>query len=213
MPGCFISFEGIEGSGKSTQVALLATSFQKEGRPVVQTREPGGTPLGDQIRTLLFSETPIAPVAELFLFLAARAQHVEETIRPALQAGEIVLCDRFTDATLAYQISGRGLPMAALKSALRLAADGLTPDLTFLLDLDVPIAQARLRGRSEINRIDLERLAFHEEVRRGYLALARQSPERIRVIQGDADPGTIQDQIGKTVETFLKGSHSPAGKL
>jgi dTMP kinase len=209
-PGCFISFEGIEGSGKSTQVDLLAQSLIAKfllktslPRPVVQTREPGGTPLGDQIRTLLFSETPIAPAAELFLFLSARAQHVKETIRPALQAGKIVLCDRFTDATLAYQIAGRGLPMAALESALLLAADGLTPDLTFLLDLDVEIAQARLRGRSEINRIDLERLTFHERVRQGYLALAKQHPDRIRIVKADADPGTIHDQIRKISETFL----------
>lgn len=204
MSGCLISFEGIEGSGKSTQIALLAASLRKDGHPVVQTREPGGTPFGDRIRTLLFSDIPIAPVAELFLFLAARAQHVKETIRPALQAGQIILCDRFTDATLTYQGNGRGLPIGALEQPLVLAADGLTPDLTFLLDLDVQIGQARLRGRSEINRIDLERLAFHERVRQGYLSLAKRHPKRIRIIQADADPVTIHDQIRKITETLLR---------
>jgi len=193
----FITFEGGEGSGKTTQVAILARHLAGRGYEVVQTREPGGTAMGEAIRAVLFDERHghMDARTELFLYLASRAQQVEEKIRPALAAGKIVLCDRFTDATWVYQGYGRRLSPDAILPLLDFAAAGVIPDVTFLLDLDVSVGLARLSSRGDINRFDRETVAFHETIRQGYLTLARQHPERIRVIRADADIDTVAEEI------------------
>ena len=193
----FITFEGGEGSGKTTQVAILARHLVARGHDVVQTREPGGTTIGEAIRAVLFDECHrhMDARAEIFLYLASRAQQVEEKIRPALVAGKVVLCDRFTDATWVYQGGGRGLPPDEMIPLLDFAAAGVIPDATFLLDLDVSVGLARVSRRGDVNRFDRETVAFHETIRQGYLALARRQPERIRVIRADAGIDTVAKEI------------------
>jgi len=186
----FVVVEGIEGSGKSTLVAGLAARLQADGKRVAITREPGGTPLGDAVRNVFLDRRlTIEPLAEAFLVNAARAQHVEEVIRPALEAGSIVLCDRFTDSTLVYQGCGRGLDMDVVRDLDRIACRGLKPDVTFLIDIDLETSLTRAKRRNERvglseSRIDEESSAFHERVRQGYLALAKAEPDRIVVIDG-----------------------------
>lgn len=177
----FITFEGPEGGGKSTQIRWLAERLRGQGVGVVTTREPGGTAIGDQIRDVLHdtANTAMSPTAELLLYSASRAQHVAEVIRPALAAGQVVLCDRFADSSIAYQGYGRGLDRVTLAELTAIATGGLKPDLTLLLDLDVQQGLARLAGRGEaMNRLDLEAVGFHERVRAGYHALAAAEPER-----------------------------------
>jgi dTMP kinase len=173
-PGFLVTFEGIEGSGKSTQLELLADDLVAKGHPVLKTREPGGTPIGNTIRAILLdpARAEMVPKAELFLILASRAQHIVEVIRPAIAEGKIVLCDRFVHATIAYQGYGRGLPPSFVESMARHAAESLRPRVTFLLDLEVSIALDRLARRGELSRIDRETLAFHGRVREGYLKIA-----------------------------------------
>lgn len=174
---------------------------------MIQTREPGGTVLGDAIRTLILSGSACGPEidskTELFLYLASRAQHVAEVIQPDLKAGKIVLCDRFTDATLAYQGDGRRLPKDVIQQMTCFASSGLEPDLTFFLDLEVQTGLARLKGRAEINRIDRETLQFHEAVYRGYQRLAQTHPERIVVIDASAGIESVALQIRKHVNALL----------
>jgi len=203
----FITFEGGEGSGKTTQVAILARHLAECGDDVVQTREPGGTTIGEAIRAVLFDERHrhMDVRAEIFLYLASRAQQVAEKIRPALAAGKVVLCDRFTDATSVYQGCGRGLSPDEIIPLLDFAAAGVTPDVTFLLDLDVSVGLARLSGRGDINRFDRETVTFHETIRQGYLALARQQPERIRVIHADADIDTVAKEIRAQADSLIHG--------
>ncbi len=211
MCGQFITFEGGEGSGKSTQLARLADYLEKKGYPVVRTREPGGTVLADRIRALILDKTegatpgaaPMDPKTELFLYLASRAQHIAEVIRPALEAGKIVLCDRFTDATLAYQGAARGLPKAEIESMARFAAQGIAPDHTFLLQMDVSKALARMKARGASNRLDEEALQFHEAVQRGYTALAQAEPKRIVVINANAPIPVVAAQIQEQADAFL----------
>jgi dTMP kinase len=193
--GRFITFEGTEGSGKSTQLRLLADELRASGRAVTTTREPGGTSFGRTLRGLLLdpAASGIAPLAELFLYLADRAHHAREIVAPALGRGEWVICDRFADATVAYQGYGRGLDIGFIKDASGRAASGLAPDLTLLLDLeDVSegIARARRRqtgdGTAGVeDRFEREELAFHRRVRDGYRALAAAEPERIRLLPAD----------------------------
>jgi dTMP kinase len=187
--GAFVTFEGGEGSGKTTQLKLLANRFRASVAEVIETRDPGGTTIGKEIRDLLIGResAPMSGVTELFLYEASRAQLVREVITPALARGAVVLCDRFTDSTLAYQGFGRGIDLNLIRQFNHLATDGLTPDLTILLDLDPGIGLERctrsLRaGRAFRDRMTAEPLAFHQRVREGYLALAREEPERIRVI-------------------------------
>jgi dTMP kinase len=197
--GLFITLEGPEGSGKSTQIRFLTSALRRAGYIVVQTREPGGTPLAEAIRRLLLlslPREPIAPETEALLIFAARSQHVARLIRPKLDQGAIVLCDRFSDSTLAYQGFGRGLKRAWLEAANDAATGGVAPDLTLLLDLPVNVGLARRRtamGRQ--NRLDRESERFHHVVRRGFLTLARQSPRRIRVVDADRSARDIRAEL------------------
>jgi dTMP kinase len=211
----FISFEGIEGSGKSTQIVLLANYLTAHARAVTLTREPGGTEIGDQVRKILLdpANKALDPKAELLLYAAARAQHLEELVRPELRAGKIVLCDRFSDATLAYQGYGRGLDVDMIRTLDRMVTAGLRPDLTILLDIDAAAGLARARGRNSSRgleaeaRFENEELAFHERVRQGYLTLAKQEPGRIRVVDASPAPDEIQNGIRKVVDSILRVSN------
>ncbi len=207
MRGFFITFEGTEGSGKSTQIKILARRLTRLGHAVVITREPGGTRFGEQIRKVLLSvqNHGLDPRAELFLYLASRTQHLEEIILPALKNGKIVLCDRFSDATLAYQGFGRRLEMKIVRAAADYAAKGISPDLTLLLDLDVRVGLIRVRDRGRSNRLDREQREFHERVRTGYLRLARLAPRRIKIVEGSREPAAVARNIQSIVDRRLKG--------
>jgi len=200
--GRFITFEGIDGSGKTTQFRMLAHWLRERGKDVVETVEPGGTAIGKQIRRILLdpASADLKPRAELLLYFASRAQNVDEVIRPALDAGQTVLCDRFTDSTLVYQGCGRGLDTDVVRDLDRIACRGLKPDVTFLIDIDLETSLARAKRRNERtgpaeSRIDEESAAFHERVRQGYLALAKAEPDRIVVIDGTAGIGEVGQQI------------------
>jgi len=206
MRGLFITFEGIEGSGKSTQLQLLASRLRLKGYTVTTTREPGGTEMGDKIRELLLDvrHTDLLPKAELLLYLAGRSQHLHTIIRPQLASGIILLCDRFSDATIAYQGFGRRLMSPEFERIVRFAADGLQPDLTILLDLDPDTALARVSGRGETNRLDRETMDFHTQVRRGYRTLARRYPRRIKIVDARAEEKIIADSIEQLVLRRLR---------
>jgi len=209
---CFITFEGIEGSGKTTQIHLLTEQMQIQGHQVVVTREPGGCPIADRIRGILLDPENSALVyrSELLLYAAARAQHVSEIIRPALQAEKTVLCDRFTDATLAYQGYGRGLDHSLIAQLNELASEEIQPDLTLLLDLPVEKGLGRALQREVIQqdstegRFEREALDFHRDVRRGYLALAAANPERFKIIDADRSLLEIHSEIREVVGQFIK---------
>ena len=212
MKGKFITFEGIEGSGKSTQISLLADHLSGRGVRIALTREPGGTVIGDQIRRILLdpANKALAPTAELLLYAAARAQHLRQTILPALIDGAVVLCDRFSDATLAYQGYGRGLDIEMIRSLDRIVTAGIRPDLTLLFDIEAAIGIERARGRNTSRgleteaRFENEELAFHERVRQGYLTLVAREPDRIRVIDASGTPEVVQEEVGKIVDEKLK---------
>ena len=183
--GLFITFEGGEGSGKSTQARLLADVLKKRGVPVVHTREPGGTSIAESVRKVLLNPASrIAPLTELLLYEAARAQHLAEVVGPALAAGRTVICERYTDATVAYQGYGLGLDPRRLEELSRVALDGLEPELVLVFDLPVPVAVTR-RGARE-DRIEAKGDSFQERVRAGFLDLARRDPGRFRVIDATA---------------------------
>jgi len=211
MKGMFVTFEGIEGSGKSTQIVMLANYLKSHGNSVVLTREPGGTPIGDQIRKILLdpANKALDPKAELLLYAASRAQHLSEVILPALADGSIVLCDRFSDATLAYQGYGRGVDRKMILELDRIVTAGIRPDLTLLLDIDAAVGLARARGRNSSCGLDAEarfeneETAFHERVRQGYLALANQEPERIRAVDASSAPDRIEMEIRKIIASVL----------
>jgi dTMP kinase len=210
VPGLFVTLEGIEGSGKSTQAGLLEASLAAERIPVRRTREPGGTALAEEIRKLVLNlgEEPVFPETELLLFLAARAQHVRGVIRPALAAGEVIICDRFTDATLAYQGGGRAADSDAIRRLNDYATGGLQPDRTFLLDLPVQegIGRARKRqGKFGIDRIELEGSGFLEKVRAEYLAIADKEPKRVRVLDATSAPEALARTILSDVKSMLAG--------
>ena len=193
----FITFEGPEGSGKSTQLPKLAQFLEESGLSVVKTREPGGTKIGDQIREVLvrMDNTELHPRTEILLFLAARAQLVEELIIPSLQEGKIILCDRYGDSTLAYQGYGHGLDLETLRAMLHFATGGLKPDLTILLDVDVMTGLKRKKIKDEWNRLDAFELSFHERVREGYHILAGQEPERWKIVDATQEPEQVQKEI------------------
>jgi dTMP kinase len=200
MKGKFIVFEGVEGSGKTTQIQHTAAWLQRrygENRSIVTTREPGGTKLGQQIRQLLLNDTKVqvANLAELLLYAADRAQHIEAVILPQLQLGHVVLCDRFTDSTIAYQGYGRGFDLAQIDRVNQLATDGLQSDLTIWLDLDVTIGLARAAKRGEPDRMERATIDFHQRVQRGYRELANSYPDRIVRIDADRAESVIQSEI------------------
>ena len=205
--GYFITFEGVEGCGKTTQIRLLAERLIALGHVTILTREPGGCPIADKIRTILLDAEnhAISPLAELMLYDAARAQHVAEVIVPALDAGKIVLCDRFCDATVAYQSFGRGIDRAVIDTLNRYACQGVAPDLTILIDCDPAVGLERARRRIDASsgpreeRFELEALAFHQRVRQGYQRLAADHPERFMTIDG-AD--TVE-QICTTISALV----------
>jgi len=197
--GLFITLEGPEGSGKSTQIRHLAAALRNTGYRVVATREPGGTSVAEAIRNVLLlskHKEPVSAKTEALLILAARSQHVTQVIKPALMRGAVVLCDRFSDSTMAYQGFGRGLDREWLAQANAVAAEGLQPDLTILLDLPVAVGLARRRSaRGGQNRLDREATRFHRLVRRGFLALAEQAHGRITVINADRSAEEIRAEI------------------
>ncbi len=211
MAGTFITFEGIDGSGKSTQLRLLANFLRSQGCEVLATREPGGTPVGLRLRAaLLDAQGQVDPLTELLVFAADRAQHVRRVLRPALEAGEIVLSDRYADATIAYQGSGRGFSPELISEIVALATEGLKPDLTLLFDLSVEESGARTRRRSEKyskdkgDRLDTETTEFHTRVREAYLRLAAQEPERFRIIKTDGSVEETQLRVNEIVVQFLE---------
>lgn len=194
----FITFEGSEGGGKTTQIALLADYLQQQGFSVCITRQPGGTEIGQQIRNCLHdvANTAMTAKAEILLYAADRAQHVGEIIQPALDAGKIVLCDRYTDSTMAYQGYGRGLDLNTLQWINEFATDQLQPDLTFLLDVDITTGlQRREQGDLEMNRMDQQAIAFYERVKAGFDALMAQSPERWVKINANQTMISVQTEI------------------
>lgn len=213
MAGLFITFEGGEGTGKSTQLKALLAHLRASGWDPVETRDPGGTPIGKQIRGLLLDPAHggMAAVSELFLYEASRAQLVHEVLRPALDAGRIVLCDRFTDSTVAYQGYGRGLDLDLIARMNALAADGLRPDLTFLLDLDPEVGLTRATQRlaqsqGRHDRIEEEVLTFHQRVRAGYRAIAAAEPGRVAVLDAARGMAEIGDEICRRVGELLRRS-------
>ena len=214
MAGWFITFEGVEGSGKTTQIRLAGQSLREKGFPVIVTQEPGGTPLGDRIRRILLNRGgfEISGNAEVFLFAAARAQHTDAVILPALERGEVILCDRFSDATVAYQAYGRGLPLGAVRDVCRLASRGVSPHLTLLFDLPIETglerAFRRIAGRDEDHREDRferENLDFHRRIREGYLSIAREEPDRVKVIDASGDIESTWREVRLILSSFLGG--------
>jgi len=201
LPGRLITFEGIEGSGKTTQLDALTRSLTALGVPIVSTREPGGTPLGEAVRRLVLDTafSGMSARAELLLYLASRAEHVDRVILPALESGTIVLCDRFSEATLAYQGFGRGLESDYIESLVSFSACDLRADLVVLLDLPIEEGLRRIGGRLSMNRVDRETATFHQRVRDGYLALAAREPERIVVLDACRPPDDIHRAIMERV--------------
>jgi dTMP kinase len=204
--GFLLSFEGIEGCGKSTQLRRMANRLRSLGYLVIDTREPGGSAISEQIRAVLLDvgNRGMNARCELLLYLASRAQHLTDIIRPSLEKGAVVLCDRYADATLAYQGFGRGLGGAVIHKLNRFASGGLIPDLTILLDIPVALGLERKRREGGMDRLDLERELFHETVRKGYLRIARQNPRRVRVIDGSAAVDQVTVMVQQIVEHRLR---------
>jgi dTMP kinase len=198
--GVLITFEGVEGSGKTTQLTRLGRWLQRQGYRVERTAEPDGTALGRVIRRLF--EFHPTPLGEVFLFLAARQQHVSEKVGPWLRRGRVVLCDRYTDATLAYQGYGRGIDPDLIRELNVRATGGALPDLTLLFDLDPRLSLRRITRRRD--RFERESLAFHRRVRRGYLEIQRAEPKRVRLIRADRPPDRVGDEVATIVGEFLR---------
>src|SRR2546426_12416733 len=201
-----ITFEGVEGSGKTTQMTRLGRWLQREGVRIERTAEPDGTALGTAIRRL-FADPRIhpTPLGEVFLFMAARQQHVAEKVRPWLERGRVVLCDRYADATVAYQGHGRGVDPNLIRELNVRATGGVLPDLTLLFDLDPVEGLRRIRGRRR-DRFEREALAFHRRVRRGYLEIRRAEPKRVRLVRAAAPPDVVAAEVRAIVEEFLRGA-------
>ncbi|ABD01813.1 thymidylate kinase [Synechococcus sp. JA-2-3B'a(2-13)] len=196
----FITLEGGEGVGKTTQQALLVERLRQEGYACLCTREPGGTALGKTLRELLLHGDPFSPLAELLLYAADRAEHVSKVIAPALAAGQVVVCDRFTDSTLAYQGYGRGLDLEKIRQLNHLATGGLQPHLTLWLDLPPEVGLARAKAR---DRLEQERLEFHRRVYQGFQALAAAEPQRIVRISAQGSPAEVAARLWSVVEPRL----------
>jgi len=196
--GVFITLEGIEGAGKTTHVPFIVDLLQKNNHEVITTREPGGTDLGEKIRdTLLTNKVTINRDTELLLMFAARAQHLQEVIRPALAKGKTVICDRFTDSSYAYQSGGRGIESDKICRLVQLVHADLKPDLTLLFDLPVELGLSRANSRSKADRFESETIDFFQSVRDAYLKIAKSEPERVKIIDVTNDIQSIQDDINK----------------
>ena len=209
MSGTFITFEGIDGSGKSTQLRLLANFLKQAGCEVLLTREPGGTPVGNRLRAaLLDAHEEVDPLTELLVFAADRAQHVRRVLRPALAAGQIIFSDRYADATRAYQGAGRGFSPELIAEIIQLATEGLKPDLTVLFDLSIEDSTARTQrrgnGTQRGDRLDAENDDFHRRVRDAYLHLAKTEPERIKIVTTNQPLEATHERVKEIVVPFLK---------
>ncbi len=202
--GLFITFEGIEGSGKTTQIIMLVEVLKAKGIPYVTTREPGGTKISEAIRDLLLNPEfmEMKPETELLLYCASRAQHTAELILPALEEGKIVISDRYFDSTYAYQGAARELDEEVINVLTRFSTYGRNPDLTFLLDLPVEVGLARIKNRN-LDRLEQETLSFHEKVRRQFLSIANKYPSRYIVLNGESQPEIIHRQILSTLQPFI----------
>ncbi len=199
--GLFITFEGPDGSGKTTQSILLARYLRRKGYKVIHTREPGGTSMAEALRKILLNpKSKIFPLAEVFLYEASRTQHTKELILPALCEGKIVICERYSQATIAYQGHGRGINISLLRKLNRVATEGLKPDITFMLDRDV---KGGLEVKKNQDRLEKEKVAFHRRVRKGYLNMARSLPHKIKVIKFKKGPQEIHKEIVKEIEKKL----------
>lgn len=204
--GVFITFEGPDGSGKSTQARMLAERLRGEGRQVLQSVEPGGTPIGQQIRRILLdpANEDLTPTAELLLMFAARAQNIEQWILPALAEGKIVVSDRFTDSSIAYQGAGRGLGWETVLAVDRIACHGLVPDLTICVDIDTETGLARALGRgSSDTRLEEQAIEFHHRARQAYHELSRREPKRFKLIDGRGTPEEVAAQVWEQVAVVL----------
>lgn len=202
--GRFLTIEGTEGVGKSTNIEFIATWLQERGVELILTREPGGTPMAEEIRELLLAkrEEVVDENAELLLMFAARAQHIKQVIAPALARGAWVLCDRFTDATYAYQGGGRGISKAKIEALESLVQGELRPDMTFILEIDVAVGLERAAKRAELDRFESEQLGFFERVRAAYLERAEKAPERYRVVDAGQPLVQVQSDIQHCLETL-----------
>ena len=203
----FITFEGPEGAGKSTQLTRLVARLMAAGLAPTVTREPGGTPLGTRVREVLLDpELDMHALPEFLLYSASRAQLVQDVLRPALSRGEVVVCDRYFDSSLAYQGAGRGLPLALLQGITHEVTGGLRPDLTVLLDLDPALGLQRAAARGQPDRLERADLAFHQRVRQGFLELAAQEPQRFVVLDATKTPDELEAEVWAAVERALKVS-------
>ncbi len=210
----FITFEGVEGSGKTSQIQRLKKYLLQKGIPCKITREPGGCPISEKVRKILLNpgHREMVPMSELLLYEAARAQHVKDVIKPFLKKGGVVLCDRFNDATIAYQGYGRKMDLALVKRLNHISSQGIKPDVTFLLDCpsDVGLKRALQRNRmlkqEKEERFEKEKLPFHQRVRKGYLAIAKKEPSRVRVIDTREGEDKVFEKIRKIVDNLLVGS-------
>lgn len=199
----FISFEGIEGSGKSTQAKLLADYLNTKGHSVLTTEEPGGTKIGFKIRTMLLApENQMDPLTELLLYNSSRAQHIREVVYPALIQNTVVITDRFLDSTIAYQGYGRGIDLSIIKTLNEIVAPDLKPFVTFLLDMDVEEGLRRNRDAQKEDRLELETIEFHNRVRKGYLQIAEEEPDRIKVIDASCSVEEVNKKVIEIMETI-----------
>jgi len=205
MTGKFITIEGIEGAGKTTCIQVVTEVTERQGISAIHTREPGGTDLGEDLRSLLLGHkhTGMSDDAELLMMFAARAEHIAQKIQPALDDGKWVLCDRFTDATYAYQGYGRGIPLEKIASLENWVQGALRPDLTLLMDLPVEVGMERAGKRSAPDRFESEAWDFFERIRKGYLSIAAEQPSRVKVIDASQDLANVQAQIRAAMEAFV----------
>lgn len=205
MKGKFITFEGIEGCGKTTQIKLLDEYLRRNGHKTLLTREPGGTEIGDKIRQILLDpqNKKMHPITELLLYGASRSQHIEELIRPALLEGKMVLCDRYSDSTTAYQGAARRLDLKKLDEMDKIATSSLKPDLTIVIDVAAKDGLSRATKRGSPDRLEQEKLDFHERVREGYLSIAKKEPNRVLVVDGSRDIDTVHKKIVNQLEKFI----------
>lgn len=205
--GLFITFEGTDGAGKTTHIQRLTADLRQAGYDVCLTREPGGTPISEQIRDMLLNpdHSEMAATTELLLYAASRAQHVSEVIKPALAAGKVVISSRFADATVVYQGYGRGLDLERIHRLNRIATDGITPEVTFILDLPVEIGLQRVQNsRGGLDRLEREKIEFHRRLRDGYQRIARQEPQRLKIIDAQVSPEQVYAQIQAVIQPLLQ---------